>query len=457
MEKTRADGLPLPQRYGAILTIIIGISMAVLDGAIANVALPTIATDLHASPASSIWIVNAYQIAIVVSLLSLSFLGDMFGYRRIYKCGLVVFLLSSLFCALSDSLQMLTLARIAQGFGGAALMSVNTALIRLIYPQRHLGRGMGINSFIVAVSSAAGPTIAAAILSISSWKWLFLINVPLGIIALILAIRFLPANIAHDTKTRFDLPSAVMNALTFGLLITALSGFAQGQSLTLIGAELLVLVVVGFFFVRRQLSLPVPLLPIDLLRIPLFSLSIGTSICSFCAQMLAMVSLPFYLQTVLGRSEVETGLLLTPWPLATMVMAPLAGYLIKRLHAGLLGALGMVIMAAGLFALVMLPDSPSDLNIIWPMILCGAGFGLFQSPNNHTIITSAPRERSGGASGMLGTARLLGQSTGAALVALMLNQFGDSGTHLSLLAAAILATLAAVVSGLRITQPRVQA
>ncbi|EAQ4292313.1 MFS transporter [Salmonella enterica] len=453
MEKTRADGLPLPQRYGAILTIIIGISMAVLDGAIANVALPTIATDLHASPASSIWIVNAYQIAIVVSLLSLSFLGDMFGYHRIYKCGLVVFLLSSLFCALSDSLQMLTLARIAQGFGGAALMSVNTALIRLIYPQRHLGRGMGINSFIVAVSSAAGPTIAAAILSISSWKWLFLINVPLGIIALILAIRFLPANIAHDTKPRFDLPSAVMNALTFGLLITALSGFAQGQSLTLIGAELLVLVVVGFFFVRRQLSLPVPLLPIDLLRIPLFSLSIGTSICSFCAQMLAMVSLPFYLQTVLGRSEVETGLLLTPWPLATMVMAPLAGYLIERLHAGLLGALGMVIMAAGLFALVMLPGTPSDLNIIWPMILCGAGFGLFQSPNN----PSAPRERSGGASGMLGTARLLGQSTGAALVALMLNQFGDSGTHLSLLAAAILATLAAVVSGLRITQPRVQA
>lgn len=456
MEKTRADGLPLPQRYGAILTIIIGISMAVLDGAIANVALPTIAADLHASPASSIWIVNAYQIAIVVSLLSLSFLGDMFGYRRIYKCGLVVFLLSSLFCALSDSLHMLTLARVAQGFGGAALMSVNTALIRLIYPQRHLGRGMGINSFIVAVSSAAGPTIAAAILSISSWKWLFLINVPLGVIALLLAIRFLPANNASGAKPRFDLPSAVMNALTFGLLITALSGFAQGQSLTLTGAELLVLVVVGFFFVRRQLSLPIPLLPIDLLRIPLFSLSIGTSICSFCAQMLAMVSLPFYLQTVLGRSEVETGLLLTPWPLATMVMAPLAGYLIERLHAGLLGALGMVVMAIGLFALVMLPASPSDLNIIWPMILCGAGFGLFQSPNNHTIITSAPRERSGGASGMLGTARLTGQSIGAAMVALMLNQFGDSGTHLSLLAAGILATLAAVVSGLRITQPRVQ-
>lgn len=443
----------MPQRYGAILTIVIGISMAVLDGAIANVALPTIATDLHATPASSIWVVNAYQIAIVISLLSFSFLGDMFGYRRIYKCGLVVFLLSSLFCALSDSLQMLTLARVIQGFGGAALMSVNTALIRLIYPQRFLGRGMGINSFIVAVSSAAGPTIAAAILSIASWKWLFLINVPLGIIALLLAMRFLPPNGSRASKPRFDLPSAVMNALTFGLLITALSGFAQGQSLTLIAAELVVMVVVGIFFIRRQLSLPVPLLGGFTAYPAVFTFYLH--ICLLFLRTNAGNGFPaLYLQTVLGRSEVETGLLLTPWPLATMVMAPLAGYLIERVHAGLLGALGLFIMAAGLFSPVLLPASPADINIIWPMILCGAGFGLFQSPNNHTIITSAPRERSGGASGMLGTARLLGQSSGAALVALMLNQFGDNGTHVSLMAAAILAVIAACISGLRITQPR---
>lgn len=450
MEKQSSDGLPLPQRYGAIATIIIGISMAVLDGAIANVALPVIASDLHASPASSIWVVNAYQIAIVVSLLSFSFLGDMFGYRRVYQCGLVVFTVTSLFCALSDSLHTLTFARIAQGFGGAAL-------IRLIYPQRQLGRGMGINSFIVAVSSAAGPTIAAAILSVASWQWLFLINVPLGIIALLFALRYLPENSAKSSMPRFDLPSAVMNALTFGLLITALSGFAQGQSLTLIGAEIVAMLIIGFFFVRRQLALPTPLLPVDLLRIPLFSLSIGTSICSFCAQMLALVSLPFFLQGVIGRTEVETGLLLTPWPLATMVMAPLAGYLIERVHAGLLGALGLVVMATGLFALAMLPTAPTDLDIIWRMILCGAGFGLFQSPNNHTIITAAPRHRSGGASGMLGTARLLGQSSGAALVALMFNVAGQNGTHVALFTAGTLATLAAVISGLRVTQPRVEA
>ncbi|HHS9880623.1 MFS transporter [Klebsiella aerogenes] len=454
MEKKLLDGLPVPQRYGAILTIVLGLTMAVLDGAIANVALPTIATDLNASPASSIWIVNAYQIAIVIALLPLSFLGDMVGYRRIYKIGLVVFTITSLICALSRSLEMLTLARVAQGLGGAALMSVNTALIRLIYPKRQLGRGMGINSFVVAVSSAAGPTIAAAILSLASWQWLFLINVPLGIISIFLAIRFLPPNSSASKITRFDLPSAMMNALTFGLLITALGGFAQGQSGYLVLAEVIAMLIIGFFFVRRQLRMPVPLLPVDLLRIPIFSLSICTSICSFCAQMLAMVSLPFFLQTVIGRSEVETGLLLTPWPLATMVMAPLAGYLIEKVHAGLLGAMGLLIMACGLFGLALLPSSPSDLDIIWRMALCGAGFGLFQSPNNHTIVSSAPGHRSGGASGMLGTARLLGQSSGAALVALLFNLAGNSGTHTALLLAGSLAVLAAAISGLRVTQPR---
>lgn len=454
MEKKLLDGLPVPQRYGAILTIVLGLTMAVLDGAIANVALPTIATDLNASPASSIWIVNAYQIAIVIALLPLSFLGDMVGYRRIYKIGLVVFTITSLICALSRSLEMLTLARVAQGLGGAALMSVNTALIRLIYPKRQLGRGMGINSFVVAVSSAAGPTIAAAILSLASWQWLFLINVPLGIISIFLAIRFLPPNSSASKITHFDLPSAMMNALTFGLLITALGGFAQGQSGYLVLAEVIAMLIIGFFFVRRQLRMPVPLLPVDLLRIPIFSLSICTSICSFCAQMLAMVSLPFFLQTVIGRSEVETGLLLTPWPLATMVMAPLAGYLIEKVHAGLLGAMGLLIMACGLFGLALLPSSPSDLDIIWRMALCGAGFGLFQSPNNHTIVSSAPGHRSGGASGMLGTARLLGQSSGAALVALLFNLAGNSGTHTALLLAGSLAVIAAAISGLRVTQPR---
>jgi DHA2 family multidrug resistance protein-like MFS transporter len=456
MENTPADGMPLPQRYGAIITIALGIMMSVLDGAIANVALPTLSQELQASPASTIWVVNAYQMAIMVSLLSFSFLGDMVGYRRIYRYGLALFSLTSLMCALSPTLEWLIAARILQGFSAAAVMSVNTALIRLIYPRAQLGRGLAINALIVAVSAAAGPTVAAAILSVATWHWLFLINLPIGVVGLILALRWLPAN-TEKQRQRFDLPSALMNALTFGLLIGALSGFAQGQPPLLVAGECIALLIIGTLFVRRQLRLEVPLLPVDLLRIPVFSLSMATSICSFTAQMLALVALPFWMQGELGRSEVETGLLLTPWPIATMLVAPVAGRLIEHVHAGLLGALGLLLFTVGLAALALLTDTPGDMDIIWRMALCGVGFALFQSPNNHTLISSAPRNRSGGASGMLGTARLTGQSIGAALVALMFNLFNDSGTQSALWLAAAFACIAAIISSLRLSQPRSRA
>ncbi|ADV98692.1 putative transport protein [Yersinia pestis biovar Medievalis str. Harbin 35] len=452
MNPSTSDGLPVPQRYAAILVIALGIMMAVLDGTIANVALPTIARDLNTSPATSIWVVNAYQLAITISLLSMASLGDIIGYRRVYQAGLLIFSVTSLFCALSDSLWTLTFARVLQGFGAAALMSVNTALIRIIYPRAQLGRGIGINTLIVAVSSAAGPSIAAAVLSVASWQWLFALNVPIGLLAWCLGIKFLPANNTKSNGNRFDITSCVLNALTFGLLITAISGFSQGQSPAVIAAQVVALLLIGFFFVRRQLTQSFPLLPVDLLRIPIFALSIGTSIFSFAAQMLAMVSLPFFLQTVLGRDEVATGLLLTPWPLATMVIAPIAGRLVERYHAGLLGGIGLAVFASGLFLLAVLPANPSDVDIIWRMILCGAGFGLFQTPNNHTIISAAPQHRSGGASGMLGTARLLGQTSGAALVALMFNMLSTNGTHASLILAGCFASIAALVSLLRVTQ-----
>ena len=152
-----------------------------LDGAIANVALPTIARDLDASPASSIWVVNAYQLAVTISLLPLASLGDIYGYRRVYQYGLIVFTVASLGCALSDSLLTLTIARIVQGFGAAGIMSVNGALVRFIYPRRWLGRGVGLNATIGSIASAVGPTVAAGILSVAPWPWLFAVNVPIGV------------------------------------------------------------------------------------------------------------------------------------------------------------------------------------------------------------------------------------------------------------------------------------
>ena len=209
-------------------------------------------------------------------------------------------------------------------------------------------------------------------------------------------------------------------------------------------------IAIGVVFVRRQLRLPLPLLPVDLLRIPVFALSMGTSVCSFAAQMIAFVSLPFFLQHTLGHSAVETGLLMTPWPLALMVTAPVSARLLDRYPAGLLGGIGLGIFASGLLALALLSSTPSALDVSWRMALCGVGFGLFQSPNNHTILTTAPPNRSGGASGMLGTARLTGQTVGATIVALTFT-LAPGRSWIAMVIGAALASGGAVLSSLRLS------
>ncbi len=442
------DGLPLPARYWAIAASALGVTMAVLDSAIANVALPTIARDLHTNPAFSIWIVNGYQLAIMISLLPLSSLGDIIGYRRVYQAGLALFTAASLLCAFSHSLPMLTVARVIQGFGAAGIMSVNTALIRFIYPHKLLGRGIGINALVVAGSAAAGPTIASAILSVANWPWLFAVNVPLGIVAFGIGVFALP----HTTRAphSFDFAGAALSALTFGFLIAAIDSLGHGERVFIFAGEAVAAILFGVLFVRSQLEEAAPMLPLDLLRIPMFSLSVLTSICSFTAQMLAFVALPFLMQLTLHFSAVETGLLITPWPLATGIAAPISGRLADKYPAGVLGAAGLVIFAAGLFALALLPEHPGILDVIWRMALCGLGFGTFQSPNNRVMLSAAPRERSGGASGMLGSARLLGQTTGAALVALMFGRFAPHATTVALFTAGAIALLAAGVSALRL-------
>ena len=453
MGEIQQDGLPLPRRNWAMAVIALGMTMAVLDGAIANVALPTIAGDLHVNPSSSIWVVNAFQLAMTISLLAFSSLSDLWGYKRVYVLGLSMFTVTSLICALSDSFITLVIARGLQGFSAAAITSVNTALLRVIFPARFLARGMGINGLIIAVAAAAGPTVAAGILAIADWPWLFAINVPLGLTALLLGIKHLPRQ-EERTKRKFDYISAIANAVTFGLLIYTLDGFAHHEKMDFLFIQLIVLAVVGTYYVRRQLTQTTPLLPLDLLRIPIFRLSILTSICSFIAQMTAMVSLPFFLQNTLGHSEVMTGLLLTPWPLATLVTAPLAGYLVERIHPGILGSVGMALFAVGLFSLSSLTAESSDISIILRLMLCGAGFGLFQTPNNSTIISSAPTQRSGGASGMLGMARLLGQTTGTTLVALLFSFVAhDRSTAVCLMVGSGFAVVAAIVSSLRLSQP----
>ena len=280
------DGLPNPQRLMAFSTLAMAIAMAVLDGTIVTVALPTMARQFAVAPENAIWIVNAFQLAVTVSLLPLAALGDMLGYRRVYWWGLALFTVASLACALAPTFAVLTFARVVQGLGAAGIMSVNIALIRFVYPHARLGQGVGNMAVVVAICSAGSPSVAAAILSVASWHWLFLINVPIGVLALIMAARTLPAT--PRAAGRLDLPSVILNALTFGLVIAGVNGIGQGGVASLALIEIAVGAAFGAALVWRQLKLPAPLLPVDLLRRPVFALSLATSIVSFGAQSLAI-------------------------------------------------------------------------------------------------------------------------------------------------------------------------
>jgi DHA2 family multidrug resistance protein-like MFS transporter len=370
----------------------------------------------------------------------------------------VVYTAASLVCALAPSLQVLVLGRVLQGFGGAGIMSVNGALVRFIYPREALGRGIGFNALVVAGSSAAGPSVAAAIMSVLSWPWLFALQVPAGMVALWLARRFLPRTPLAGHP--FDPLSAVLNAITFGLFIAALDGVGRGQRAATVLIELTASIGVGWFFVLRQYTLAAPMLPVDLFRRPVFALSVATAICAHGAQLIAFVALPFYFQYVSGLSPIQIGVLITPWPAALVVMAPIAGRLADRHSAGLLGGLGLAVMTLGLLLVLFLPVRPAQIDVACRPAVCGVGFGFFQSPNNRLMLASAPRDRAGAGSGMLSTSRLLGQTTGSALVALVfgLTRGGadaiELGTRLAIGMAAGFAALAMVLSMLRVRQPQ---
>jgi DHA2 family multidrug resistance protein-like MFS transporter len=420
------DGMPpgLP-RVLAVATITIGLMMSVLSNSMTNLALPYIAHDLNISAESSIWIVNATQIALIVSLLPVAALADIVGYRHVYRFGLVFFSLASIGCAFAPSLPWLLLGRTFQGLGGAAIMAVQPALVRAIYPRAQLGRGLGFNTTVVATSLAAGPSLGAAVLSITSWPMLFAVYAPLGLVSFVLAERYLP----HTTHTHrpFDVISAVLSGATFGLLIFGIDGIAHGHRQVVVISEFALALVLGTLFVRRQQRLADPMMPIDVFRRPIFALSISAATCTFTAQGLAFVSLPFFFHTVLGRDATSTGILLTAWPLALACVAPIAGRLADRHHAGLLGAIGLTSMTAGLVLTALLPPNPSSADIMWRLVLCGAGFGVFASPNNRLMMNAVPRERSGSAGGIIATARTLGQTVGAALVAVVFGLFDFSG------------------------------
>lgn len=448
LSSSPVDGLPAETRRWAVAAIFTALAMAALDTAIANIALPAIAADLHVSPADVIWVVNVYQIAMVATLLPLAALGEIVGHQRLYLGGLLLFTAASVACACAWSLPSLLVFRVLQGLGASGLMSVNTALVRFVYPARMAGRGFGHNALVVASAITLGPTIASAILSVGTWPWLFAVNLPFGVIALLIGWNTLPQTPrAHHP---FDGFGALLAAGSLGLFITGLTSAAHHTAPLTVAIELLGALALGWLLLRRQRGHPAPMLPIDLFKRPVFALSAATAICSFAVQGLGFVALPFYFEDILGRSQVETGLFMTPWPLVVAIMAPIAGRLSDRYPVGILGGLGLALLGTGMTLLALLPANPGVADIVWRMAVCGCGFGFFQAPNMKALMGSAPSERSGGASGIVATARLTGQTIGAALAAFCFGLFGREGATLALALGAGFAALGCLMSVLRL-------
>jgi DHA2 family multidrug resistance protein-like MFS transporter len=437
--ETASDGLPTPRRYYATVSIWLGMGITALDTSIANVALPAIAHDLHTTPPASIWVVTAYQIAVTMLLLPIASLGEVLGLRRVYTAGLLIFVVASLACAIAGDLTTLSLARFAQGVGGAGVMAINGAMVRLTYPNAWLGRGIGYNTMVVAIASAAGPSVAAAILAVTDWRWLFAINVPIGMLSFAMGLRNLPESRAR--AGRFDMVSALLSLATFGTLFLMATDLSTGPASVRSGATAIVAIASGYALIRRAHTQSSPLFPLDLIRIPILRLSYATSLCSFAAQTAALIALPFFLQGRFGFDLIVIGLLITIWPLTMAIASPLAGRMVESVSAATLGGSGMVLTALGLCGIGFSSLAPlyGVPVLIAALAISGAGFGLFQAPNNRILLGMAPLHRSGAAAGMLATARLVGQTAGAVLAAGLFRIVGPNSPDIFLLSAGLAA------------------
>ncbi|MBX3482837.1 MFS transporter [Phenylobacterium sp.] len=434
------------QRAVAIFAVLSAMTLVVLDAGVANVALPALGDALGAAPDRAMLVVTAYQAGLVMALLPAGALGERFGRRRVFALGVGVFAGASALCALAPSLPWLVAARLLQGLGGAAIMALGVALLRLSVPAGRLGAAIGWNALTVALASAAAPSLGAAILSVADWPALFAVNLPLAA-ATLAASRALPSS--PPSATAPDAISMGLNAAALGALVlaaeSALTAPRMAVALLAGGAGGLTLLM------RREAPKAEPLVPLDLLRSEPFRLSVVASVCCFAAQSAGLLALPFLLQHGFGRSPLEAGLLITVWPLSVAIAAVAAGRLSDRLPTAWLCALGGALLSAGLAGAGAGPPEIGPARLVPFLALAGIGFGLFQSPNNRNLLLSAPAGRSGAAGGMQGTARVTGQTVGSVGTALLFSLAAPvAAPQIALMAAAAFALAAGLVSLFRI-------
>ena len=424
--------------------VCLGVLLSSLDGAIANIALPAISQNLAASASATVWVATAYQLAVIVCLLPAALLGEAAGYKRIYWAGVGVFTLGSLGCVLAPSLPVLVASRALQGMGGSCMIGVSMALVRFTYPKALLGGGMALYALTAASGLTAGPAVGAAILSLASWRWLFLINLPLAALCFSLGARTLPDSPRNPRS--LDPVAIALNAAALCLFVIGVDQLGEPSRMAAAGAAILAALAVGAVLFRLERNRASPLVPVDLFRNRLFVLSTGTSTAAYAAQTGAFVALPFYVLKDFPYSQVEVGGLMALFPLMIVATAPVAGRLAERTPVRVIGTIGMAMMAAGLALVLAAPAGTPLWDMAWRMALGGIGFGLFQAPNNRAIMISAPKARSGAASAMVAMARVLGQATGSASAAVAMGLAQTGGARSALYVSVAFAGVAALFS-----------
>jgi len=407
----------------------IGVFMGTLDASIVNISLPKISLYFQVPLSGMVeWVIIAYLIVVAGTLLTLGRLSDIIGRKAIWLAGLAVFTVGSALCGAAPSLLFLVISRAFQGLGGAMTMSVSTAMITRAFPAGERGRALGLIGTVVAVGISAGPTLGGIITQALTWRWIFYINLPIGIIGVIAGIRLLSEPMrTTGARKRFDTTGALLLYISMTFLML---GMTFGQeigwtSTTILGLfAIAALLLVAFALVERRMANPI--VDMSIFQNRLFSAALVSSFLSFLSLFAVVFLMPFYLEELLFFQPGRAGLVLTAVPLTISLVAPLSGYLSDRFGSRGLSSLGLFAAAIGLFFLSRLTHETSLSGIIWPLIVSGFGQALFQSPNNNAIMSSVPANRIGIASGFLATVRVLGQGFSVALAGAIFTSLGGA-------------------------------
>ncbi len=416
MQTDNTNEIDYSKKWAIMTVVAVGTFLSVLDGNIVNIALPTIMRQLDTDFATVQWVVLAYLLAMATLMLSIGRLGDMLGKKRLYTAGIVIFTIGSLLCGIAPSIYWLIGFRVVQAVGAAMILALGMAIATEAFPPEERGKAMGINGTVISVGIIIGPTVGGVIIEHLAWNWIFFVNLPVGIIGTLLAIRYLPTY-ATNGRSSFDYVGAgtlfiALLALLMGLTLGQQRGFGDTLVLSLFALHLAALTL----FIWWEKRTPHPMVDLHIFRNVLFSVNLFTGLLTFVTIAGAVILLPFYLQDVLGFSPQKVGMLLAIVPVALAIVSPLSGILSDKMGTRLITAVGLAILVFGYWAMSTLNAETTGMGFVLRLLPVGIGMGVFSSPNNSAVMGAASRKRLGIASGLLALTRTLGQTTGIALL-----------------------------------------